>query len=145
MPARRPLHKAVHAPCPNGATSWDACDKAAQEARGRCSALTKEAEECSNWSIDEHDGRGYCGQHYASAVQRELDRERKEVKRVELDDRITAYLAWRETHPGVWERMADGEGLEPSITRVTTEGPTTRRPVNGWRASGGLPFTRPSG
>jgi hypothetical protein len=110
--AARKAHKAVHDPCPHGATSWAACEQAAKEARGRCTALTERESECTNWATDEHEGKGYCGQHYGSRVNASLDAARKARKAAEQVERIEAYLAWKVGHPSVWDKM-DAEPPAP--------------------------------
>lgn len=99
----RAPHKRVHDPCPWGATTWAACEQAQKEARGRCTAMTEKETECSNWAIEEYEGKGYCGQHYESAVNRALERERAARRRAELDERITAYMEYRKEHPSIWD------------------------------------------
>lgn len=156
MAARRPLHRIAHPECPQGVKSWDACDRAVLEARGRCVALTEKEDECPNWAVAEFEERGYCGQHYASRVNAAMAATRAATRKAELDQRIEAYIAWTAEHPSILDRMpttantgpvspvglAGGAGLEPAITRVTAEGPTTERPAIGWRASSGTPFIR---
>lgn len=63
---------------------------------GQCRAMipgkTKQAEPrpCTNWAINE---RGYCGQHYASEVEKQLQSERAAVRKAELLAQIDAYIA----------------------------------------------------
>lgn len=84
-----------------------ACDQARKEALGKCVAMTgdREPEPCRNWAVDRYDGRGFCGQHYASAVNRGIRAAREAAKRAELDARIDAFIAWTKDHPSVWDAM----------------------------------------
>jgi len=86
-------------------TSIRACNEAARERLGHCVEMTGAGEECTNWAIDLANDRGYCGQHLSSVLLRE-DRERRAVrKKAELDDRIAEFLAWRDEHPSVHDRI----------------------------------------
>lgn len=98
----RAPHKKAHAECPNGATTWGDCEKAEKEARGRCVAMTEAGNECSNWAIDEYEDRGYCGQHYESAVNRALKRRKEEVRQAALRVGIEEHQAFTREHPSVW-------------------------------------------
>ena len=86
-------------------SSKAACDRARQEAMGRCQAMTgdREPSPCDNWAIDEIDGQKVCGQH-ANALAQRVDRERRlRAKREDLERRIDAHLAWVREHPHVWD------------------------------------------
>ena len=75
---------------------------------GQCSEMIDSKSEpypCTNWAIDKVKGRGYCGQHIASVVRADDERRRSEKARYELDKRIDLYLAWREEHPSIHDRM----------------------------------------
>jgi len=84
-----------------------ACDLARKVALGQCSEMIGKSEPhpCPNWAIEKVGERGYCGQHVASVVRAEDDRQRKIKVRAEMDNRISAYMAWRVDHPSVWDRM----------------------------------------
>lgn len=99
----RSPHRKAHDPCPWGATSWGACEQAQKEARGRCRAMTERETECTNWSVEEYEGKGYCGQHYGSIVNRGIERARAERERAALDARIDSYMEWKKDHPSVWD------------------------------------------
>lgn len=112
MAERRPAHKAVHPPgsCPNGAFNWADCDKAG---RKPCSAmLDSRPEECSKWAVDTYEGKGYCGTHYSSRVNRAIEEKRELQLRAELDRRITEHLNWIADHPSVWDGRSGGGGGE---------------------------------
>lgn len=151
MAARRPAHKVAHPPgsCPNDAFNWTDCDRLGQKP---CSAmLDARPEECSRKAVAEFEGKGYCGVHYASRVNGEIESKRIAIRRAELDQRITEHLAWIAEHPSVWDRKVDGGGGEshPASPKVPapspaeaesmgTGGPAVlRAPV--WSASSGDP------
>lgn len=147
--AREP-HKKVHPDCPNGATTWAACDRAALEARGRCVALTEKATECSNWATDEYDGRGYCGVHYGSRVNAALEEARVARRREEMSIRIDAALAWHEEHPSVHDPMPREWWSRGESNPVAADAPGATQPSHGranrprvlWSASSGEPLRR---
>ena len=89
----RPSHKTAHVPCPNGATSWGACDKAARIAIGQCSAMIEETRQCPHWGVDKVDDRPYCGQHLPSIFRAADESKREQARRDELAGRVDAYLA----------------------------------------------------
>lgn len=116
--------------------TWAACDRATLEARGRCAAMTGKAEECTNWAVDEFEGKGYCGQHYASRVNDAIKRERETERRQRIDQSIERFLAWTAEHPSVHDRMLSLEVPQRKEEPAATAG-------NGlWAASSGRPFTR---
>ncbi len=61
---------------------------------------------CTHWAIDKVDDRGYCGQHIASVIRAEFEKGLKTRSRAEVNERIDRYLAWREKHPSVHDRMS---------------------------------------
>lgn len=101
MAARKP-HKQAHDPCPHGATTWGACEKAEKEARGRCTAVTEAGDDCKNWAADLFEERGYCGNHYASAVNRALKQRKMEAHQAALRVGIEEHQAFTREHPSVW-------------------------------------------
>jgi hypothetical protein len=102
MPSRRPPHSKAHAVCPYGVFNWGDCDFKASHRFGQCTVMVgdREPEQCSRFAFDE---RGWCGQHYASSVERIKKAERIAIAKASLDQRINQYIAWRSTHPSIWE------------------------------------------
>ncbi len=102
-------------------TSWDRCDLAEKIKFGQCRAITgdKEPNPCGNWAINVY---GWCGVHYGSELERVKREERANLSREERNERIETYLAWRETHPSVWDRMALAESVHPALTDVNGSG-----------------------
>lgn len=129
----RPAHAKAHADCPNGVTSWDACDRAVRERMGPCQASTEKGEPCSNLAASVYGDLGYCGQHYGSVVERSKRQEKERAHRDALLVRIDAALAWREGHPSVWDQMPEGwrpgEPLRANPAKVSLI----------WSASSGAP------
>lgn len=125
MAERRPAHKVAHPPgvCPNGAFNWADCDKAG---RKPCSAmLDSRPEECAKWAVAEYEGKGYCGVHYFSRVNREIEDKRQLQLRAELDRRITEHLNWIAEHPSVWDRRSGGGGGESNPASLEVAAPGT--------------------
>lgn len=126
---------------------------------GKCRALIEDKKEprpCTNWAINE---RGWCGQHYASAVERELREERKAAAKAELLARIDEYIAaeparqqatldWVARHvpavTGAYDRSAARSSTDP-VQSAPPVPPVQQRRGAGtiWRASDGLPLTLP--
>lgn len=109
---RRPPHKTVHQPCPFGAFNWAACDEAASHQWGRCKAIVgkTEPESCVRWAASDE---GYCGQHYTARVENDKRKARELVSQLQLDERISSYLAWRAEHPSVWDVMGVASSAPP--------------------------------
>jgi hypothetical protein len=105
--ARTHMHGGV--PCYQGYPSKKACDTASRLSLGQCSEMIEAKSgpyPCKNWAVEKVTGRGYCGQHIASVIRAEDDKQRKAKRRAEMDARIDEYTAWRSTHPSVWDKMA---------------------------------------
>jgi hypothetical protein len=86
-----------------------ACDLARKIALGQCSEMIEAKGEpypCAHWAVEKVGERGYCGQHIASVIRAEDERQRKTRLRAELDGRIDDYMAWRKAHPSVHSRMS---------------------------------------
>lgn len=150
----RPAHKRVHAPCPNGVFNWSDCDTAVAHQWGKCKALVgkHDPEQCSNWAVSEV---GWCGQHYASAIESEAAAKRIAIERETINERIDSYIEWVAKHPSIHDTqsgrkmttqaqstrglkgitmeqlMAAGGGLEPPTSRVTADRSTTELPRKG--------------
>jgi hypothetical protein len=138
--ARRPSHKTGHPECPHA--NWADCDSAQKIVFGQCKAVVgdKEPVPCTRWAVGEN---GWCWQHYASETEKVKRESRSAEARVELNERIDSYIAMSSEDPWFWLRylksadestrglagVAGGEGVEPSLTRVTAEGLTTKRPA----------------
>jgi hypothetical protein len=102
--AKRLPHKAAHPECPHNARTWGDCDKAEQEARGRCASLVRDGEgECRNWGTDPHADRWWCGQHIASILLAEDKARREAARKARLDSDIDVHMAWTAEHPSVWD------------------------------------------
>ncbi len=89
--------------------SKKACDLARKVAMGQCDEMIEAKGEpypCKNWAIEKVGERGYCGQHIASVIRAEDDRQRQNKRRTEMDARIDDYMAWRQRNPSVWDRMS---------------------------------------
>jgi len=85
-----------------------ACALARKALLGQCSEMIEAKAgpyPCTHWAVEKVGERGYCGQHIASVIRAEDDRQRNEKRRAELDGRIDTYIDWRTTHPSVWDRM----------------------------------------
>ena len=123
--ARRPKHRDVHQPCPYGATNWADCDRLSTP---MCSAmLDSRPDECSKRATGEHEGRWYCGVHYASRVNAALEAKRATFRKDALDERITAFLAWTADHPSVWSPREESN----PVTILTTGGQPRVRGLGG--------------
>jgi hypothetical protein len=72
---------------------------------GQCQEHTggREPKPCDNWAVTEVGGRKVCGQHANSLVIRVDAATREQRRRAEIDQRITEYMEWAETHPSVWD------------------------------------------
>jgi len=90
-------HTHAGQPCEHGSKA--ACEKARREALGRCVAMLKpdkvnaEPKSCTLWATDRVNGRPHCGQHYASAVNQELQARAQRAKQERLDGAIDRYIA----------------------------------------------------
>lgn len=96
-----------------------ACDLARHIELGQCSEMIvkKKGQEpypCDKWAIDRIGERGYCGQHFNSALLTTLEAERAARGRAEVQRNIDRSLAWHATHPSVWDALPDG--WEPTVS-----------------------------
>jgi hypothetical protein len=99
-------HQHAGAPCPH--PTKKACDLARKVEMGQCTAMVdgrNEPHPCTHWAIEKIDERGYCGQHLNSVVLAKYESDRKTRIVTEMNDRIDAYMTWRNEHPSVWDRM----------------------------------------
>ena len=136
MPQRRPPHKTAHVPCPYGQTNWSDCDVAHAHRFGPCRAVVgdREPEPCSRWAADED---GWCAQHWTALHEKQKQKAREAERKLQLDQRIAAYIEWTREHPSVWDSpnapkgVAAGAGVEPATSRVTADRSTAELPRSG--------------
>ena len=99
-------HKHLGVPCPH--PTKKACELARHAELGSCQQMIDSKNEpypCTNWAVDRIDGRGYCGQHIASVARAADEQVRQTKVRAEMNAHIDRYIAWRELHPSVWDKM----------------------------------------
>lgn len=86
---------------------------------GQCRAMVDDKaapHPCTRWAVSE---TGWCGQHYASEVERERREQRETKRRDELNARIDAHIAMAQENPWFWldylvPAAESHIGIEPS-------------------------------
>lgn len=133
--AARGQHKVAHPVCPHA--SWAACDAAEKVRFGQCKAVVgdREPTPCTRWAVSEE---GWCWQHYASEKERIIREAAQAERKLQLMQKIDAYLEKIARMPSVWDgvRMATAEestvglagvapglGVEPSRMVLETAPP----------------------
>lgn len=102
-----------------GHATLKACNLARQIELGQCSEMIEKRGEpypCPHWAVEQVAGRGYCGMHVGSVIRAEDERQRKAKIRAGMDSDIGRYLAWRQEHPSVWDRMPPSGQQGPLTT-----------------------------
>ena len=101
--------KDFHVGCPFKTKS--SCEQAQREKLGRCVALTGDADakrskqepkRCSDWAVDRVDGFGYCRTHLTKMALAADDLKRSVARKQKMDEAADRFIAWRATHPSVW-------------------------------------------
>jgi len=99
-------HAHLGVPCAH--PTKKACELARRAELGQCSEMIEAKGEpypCTHWAIDRIAGRGYCGQHIAAVARAEDETIRRNKVREEMNAHIDRYIAWREIHPSLHDRM----------------------------------------